>query len=54
MSPSGRSRPSCGTINAPAAVVAAVNDALRPFGATANHAPLTPEWIVAAAAGSRA
>lgn len=54
MSPSGRSRLSCGTINAPAAGVAAANDALRPFGATANHTPLTPEWIVAAAAGSRA
>lgn len=35
-----------GAINAPAAIVAAVNDALRPFGARANHTPITPEWIV--------
>ena len=37
-----------GAINAPAAVVAAVNDALAPFGVTANHTPLTPDWIAEA------
>jgi carbon-monoxide dehydrogenase large subunit len=36
-----------GAINAPAAVVAAVNDALWPFGVVANHTPLTPTWILA-------
>jgi carbon-monoxide dehydrogenase large subunit len=34
-----------GAVNAPAAVVAAVNDALRPFGIVANHTPITPEWV---------
>jgi carbon-monoxide dehydrogenase large subunit len=37
-----------GAINAPAAIVAAVNDALAPFGIVANHTPLTPEWIAGA------
>jgi carbon-monoxide dehydrogenase large subunit len=37
-----------GAINAPAAIVAAVNDALLPFGVTANHTPLTPDWIAGA------
>jgi carbon-monoxide dehydrogenase large subunit len=35
-----------GAILAPAAIVSAVNDALSPFGVTANHTPLTPDWIV--------
>jgi carbon-monoxide dehydrogenase large subunit len=34
-----------GAINAPVAVVSAVNDALAPFGIAANHTPLTPEWV---------
>jgi carbon-monoxide dehydrogenase large subunit len=35
-----------GAINAPAAVVSAVNDALARGGAPpANHTPLTPEWV---------
>jgi carbon-monoxide dehydrogenase large subunit len=34
-----------GAINAPVAVVSAVNDALAPFGIVANHTPLTPEWV---------
>lgn len=42
-----------GAINAPAAIVAAVNDALRPFGVRANHTPITPEWIVETARGSK-
>ncbi|MDQ6816808.1 MAG: molybdopterin-dependent oxidoreductase, partial [Actinomycetota bacterium] len=37
-----------GAVNAPAAVVAAVNDALAPFGVAANHTPLTPEWVLGA------
>lgn len=37
-----------GAVNAPAAVVAAINDALAPTGARANHTPITPEWILAA------
>lgn len=40
-----------GAVNSPAAVVSAVNDALRPFGATANHTPITPEWVLAALSG---
>ena len=32
-----------GAINAPVAIVAAVNDALAPLGIVANHTPLTPE-----------
>jgi carbon-monoxide dehydrogenase large subunit len=43
-----------GAINAPAAVAAAINDALAPFGAAANELPVTPEWIVAAARAARA
>jgi carbon-monoxide dehydrogenase large subunit len=43
-----------GAINAPVAIVAAVNDALSPFGAVANHTPLTPEWILDAVSGSGA
>jgi carbon-monoxide dehydrogenase large subunit len=37
-----------GAVNSPAAVVAAVNDALAPFGISANHTPLTPEWVLSA------
>jgi carbon-monoxide dehydrogenase large subunit len=37
-----------GAINAPAAIVGAVNDALSPFGITANHTPVTPDWIAQA------
>jgi carbon-monoxide dehydrogenase large subunit len=37
-----------GAVNSPVAVVAAVNDALAPFGVAANHTPITPEWILAA------
>ncbi len=35
-----------GAINAPAAIVGAVNDALAAFGVVANHTPLTPDWVV--------
>jgi carbon-monoxide dehydrogenase large subunit len=34
-----------GAVNAPAAIVGAVNDALAPLGVAANHTPLSPEWI---------
>jgi carbon-monoxide dehydrogenase large subunit len=34
-----------GAVNAPAAIVGAVNDALAPFGVAANHTPLKPEWV---------
>ena len=37
-----------GTIPAPAAIVAAVEDALSPFGVHFSDMPLTPERIVAA------
>ena len=46
-----------GAINAPAAVVGAINDALSPFGVVARHTPVTPAWIhaqVAAARGAEA
>ena len=43
-----------GAINAPVAVVSAVNDALSPFGVAASHTPLTPEWIVAQLASAAA
>ena len=43
-----------GSINSPAAIVSAVNDALSPFGAVANHTPLTPDWIVGAVRGGLA
>jgi aerobic carbon-monoxide dehydrogenase large subunit len=42
-----------GAVNAPAAVVGAVNDALRPFGVVANHTPITPEWVLNAMRGAR-
>lgn len=35
-----------GAINAPAAIIAAVNDALAPLGVVANHTPITPDWVV--------
>ena len=41
-------------MNSPAAVVSAVNDALRPLGAVANHTPITPEWVLAALRGDHA
>ena len=37
-----------GTIPAPAAIVAAIEDALSPFGVRFADMPLTPERIVAA------
>jgi carbon-monoxide dehydrogenase large subunit len=37
-----------GAVNSPVAVVAAVNDALAPFGVAANRTPLTPEWVLSA------
>jgi carbon-monoxide dehydrogenase large subunit len=37
-----------GAVNAPVAIVAAVNDALGAAGNGANHTPLTPEWVLAA------
>jgi carbon-monoxide dehydrogenase large subunit len=37
-----------GAVNAPVAVVAAVNDALASFGVAANHTPVTPEWVLGA------
>ena len=45
-----------GSINAPAAVVSAVNDALSHLGIRANHTPLSPEWLVGelSSANSRA
>lgn len=41
-----------GAVMAPAAIVAAVNDALRPLGLVANHTPLTPEWVLGAFAAA--
>jgi carbon-monoxide dehydrogenase large subunit len=40
-----------GAVNSPAAIVAAVNDALRPFGVAVNETPVTPELVQAALAG---
>jgi|1185.fasta_scaffold03559_2 carbon-monoxide dehydrogenase large subunit len=37
-----------GAVNSPAAVLSAVNDALRPLGIVADHTPLTPEFVLAA------
>lgn len=37
-----------GAVNAPVAIVAAVNDALGRAETGANHTPLTPEWVSAA------
>jgi carbon-monoxide dehydrogenase large subunit len=41
-----------GAIGPPAALVSAVNDALRPLGVEVNQLPLTPELILAAIAAS--
>jgi carbon-monoxide dehydrogenase large subunit len=43
-----------GAINAPAAVVSAVNDALSHLGIRANHTPLSPEWVAGAISASQA
>jgi aerobic carbon-monoxide dehydrogenase large subunit len=40
-----------GAVNSPAAIVGAVNDALRPFGAAADHTPITPEFVLSALRG---
>jgi len=37
-----------GAVGPPAAIVCAVNDALRPFGVEVNDLPLTPARILAA------
>ena len=37
-----------GTAGAPAAVMNAINDALKPFGAQIHHQPATPERILRA------
>ena len=42
-----------GAINSPAAIVAAVNDALAPLGVVANHTPVSPDWIARAVARAR-
>lgn len=42
-----------GAVNAPAAVVGAVNDALSAVGVVANHTPLKPEWVVSVLARHR-
>ena len=41
-----------GSINAPAAIVSAVNDALSGLGVTANHTPLDPAWVRSAIAAA--
>ena len=43
-----------GTVGAPAAILLAVNDALRPLGARVASLPITPETILQAIAASRA
>ena len=43
-----------GAIAPPAVVMNAVNDALRPFGATVTETPITPERILDAIAASAA
>jgi CO/xanthine dehydrogenase Mo-binding subunit len=43
-----------GYIAVPAAVLAAVNDALRPFGARIDEVPITPERVLAALDAARA
>ncbi|MBT7031659.1 MAG: hypothetical protein HN970_12340, partial [Rhodospirillaceae bacterium] len=37
-----------GTSGAPAAIMNAINDALRPLGARVNHFPFTPERVLRA------
>ena len=41
-----------GTVGAPAAIMLAVNDALRPLGARVTSLPITPEAILQAVAGA--
>ncbi|MCY3752542.1 MAG: hypothetical protein OXG99_00435, partial [Alphaproteobacteria bacterium] len=41
-----------GTVGAPAAVLLAVNDALRPLGAQVSSLPITPEAILRAIAAA--
>jgi carbon-monoxide dehydrogenase large subunit len=41
-----------GSINAPVAVVSAVNDALASLGITANQTPVDPSWIATAITGA--
>jgi carbon-monoxide dehydrogenase large subunit len=43
-----------GAVAPPAAIVSAVNDALRPFGVELNEVPLTPEKVLRAIMASRA
>jgi aerobic carbon-monoxide dehydrogenase large subunit len=40
-----------GAVNSPAAIVSAVNDALRPLGVAVNETPVTPELVQEALAG---
>jgi carbon-monoxide dehydrogenase large subunit len=42
-----------GTISAPAAIVSAVEDALRPFNVRIRDLPLTPERLFKAIHGKR-
>tara|TARA_B100000686_G_scaffold233978_1_gene241695 strand:+ start:996 stop:3344 length:2349 start_codon:yes stop_codon:yes gene_type:complete len=42
-----------GTVGAPAAILCAVNDALRPFGALVTEMPITPEIILSALASAK-
>jgi carbon-monoxide dehydrogenase large subunit len=37
-----------GAVNAPAAIVGSINDAVRHLGVAADHTPVTPDWIVGA------
>ncbi|MDE0335882.1 MAG: molybdopterin-dependent oxidoreductase, partial [Defluviicoccus sp.] len=41
-----------GTVGAPAAIMLAINDALRPLGARVTSLPITPESILEAVAAS--
>jgi aerobic carbon-monoxide dehydrogenase large subunit len=43
-----------GSINAPAALVSAVNDALSHLGVRANQTPLSPEWVAGAISSASA
>jgi carbon-monoxide dehydrogenase large subunit len=43
-----------GAVGPPAAIVSAVNDALRPLGAEVHDLPLTPECVLAAIDTARA
>jgi carbon-monoxide dehydrogenase large subunit len=43
-----------GSINAPAALVSAVNDALSHLGIRANQTPLSPEWVAGAISSASA